>query len=101
WERPLIRESLLDRLMRRYAIAGGPENYASAATLLELAPDDKAKAKLLEALQDSFTGVSLPELPEPLSLALQDYSRSLGDRGLVLRLRSGDKGAVEEALKAV
>lgn len=101
WERPLIRESLLDRLMRRYAIAGGPENYASAATLLELAPDDKAKAKLLEALQDSFTGVSLPELPEPLSLALQDYSRSLGDRGLVLRLRSGEKGAVEEALKAV
>ncbi len=101
WGHALVREVLLERLMKRYAIAGGAENYASASLLLEKAPDEAAKTKLLEALQSAFEGVTLPSLPEPLSRALQDYSRSLGDSGLVLRLRSGEAGALDEAKKAV
>lgn len=101
WARPLVRETLLERLMKRYAIAGGPENFASAAALLEKAPDEPARTKLIEALQSAFEGVTMPSLPESLSRALQDYSRSLGDSGLVLRLRSGEPGALDEARKAV
>lgn len=101
WSRPLVREVLLERLMKRYAIAGGAENYASAARLLEAAPDNAAKTKLLEALQSAFEGVTMPALPDALTKALQEYSRSLGDSGLVLRLRSGEAGALAEAKKAV
>jgi putative heme-binding domain-containing protein len=101
WARPLVREILLERLMKRYAIAGGAENYASAAGLLEMAPNPEAKAKLLEALQSAFEGVTMPALPEALTKALQEYARSLGDSGLVLRLRSGEAGALDEAKKAV
>ncbi|MCB1207546.1 MAG: c-type cytochrome, partial [Verrucomicrobiae bacterium] len=101
WARPLVKEILLERLMKRYAIAGGVENYASAARLLEKAPDAATKARLLEALQAAFEGVPMPELPGALSVALQEYSKSLGDSGLVLRLRSGETGALAEAQKAV
>jgi 16S rRNA (cytosine1402-N4)-methyltransferase len=45
----------------------------------------------LEALQSAFEGVTMPTLPDPLSKALQDYSRSLGDSGLVLRVRKNGK----------
>ncbi len=101
WSRPLVRGILLDRLMKRYAIAGGSENFTSATRLLGMAPDPEAKAKLLESLQAAFEGVTMPALPEPLTRALQEYSKTLGDSGLVLRLRSGEAGALDEAKKAV
>ncbi len=101
WRPPLVREVLLERLMKRYAIAGGSENYASAAVLLGQAPDEALRTKLLEALQSAFEGVPMPELPESLTKALQDYSRTLGDSGIVLRLRSGEADALAEAKKAV
>ena len=84
WKEPLYREVLASRLMKRYAIAGGTENYASCAVLLEKAPDEKAKSALLESLQSAFEGVPMPTLPDSLTRALQEYSASLGDSGLVL-----------------
>lgn len=101
WSRPLVREALAQRLMKRYAIAGGGANYATAAFLLSHAPDGADQKGLLEALQGAFEGVPMPELPESLAGALRDYSRSLGDNGLVLRLRAGEKGALDEAKRAV
>lgn len=101
WKLFLVRETLLERLMKRYAIAGGSENYASAAFLLKKATDEGIRTKLLEALQAAFEGVSMPALPDSLSGALQEYSRSLGDSGIVLRMRSGEAGALDEAKKAV
>ncbi|NLT71847.1 MAG: c-type cytochrome, partial [Verrucomicrobiaceae bacterium] len=101
WKEPLYREVLASRLMKRYAIAGGKENYASCAVLLEKAPDEKAKSALLESLQSAFEGVPMPTLPDSLTRALQEYSASLGDSGLVLRLKSGEKDARAEAQRAV
>ncbi len=101
WSQPLVREVLLARLMKRYAIAGGEANLASAAKLLQSAPDEAARGLLLEALQAAFEGVPMPALPDSLSRALQDYSKKLGEGGLVLRLRSGDPSALKEANKAV
>jgi len=45
--------------------------------------------------------VPMPALPESLTKSLQEYSASLGDSGLVLRLKSGDAGALVEAQRAV
>ncbi len=101
WKEPLFRDVLASRLMKRYAIAGGAENYASCSVLLEKAPDEAAKSALLEALQSAFEGVPMPTLPESLTKSLQEYSASLGDSGLVLRLKSGEAGALVEAQRAV
>ncbi len=101
WKETLYREVLASRLMKRYAIAGGAENYASCADLLKSAPDEKAKTILLESLQSAFEGVPMPTLPDSLTKALQEYSASLGDSGLVLRLKSGEAAARAEAQRAV
>jgi len=101
WKEPLYRDILASRLMKRYAIAGGAENFASCSVLLEKAPDEVAKAALLESLQSAFEGVPMPALPESLTKALLQYSASLGDSGLVLRLKSGETGALVEAQRAV
>lgn len=101
WSQPIVREVLLARLMKRYAIAGGEANFASAADLFQQAPDDAARDQLLEALQAAFEGVPMPALPGSLSKALNDYSKKLGEGGLVLRLRSGDESALKEARSAI
>lgn len=101
WKNPLVQEWLIARLMKRYAIAGGAENFASCALLLAKAPDEDAKSKLLEALQSAFEGVPMPALPESLTQSLNSFSKKLGDSGLVLRLKSGDATALVEAQRAV
>lgn len=100
WSRPLFRDALATRLMRRYAMAGGDANLASAARLFEGAPD-AARSGLLEALQAAYEGVPLPTLPRVLAAALDEHARRQGESGLVLRLRRGDASAVEEARAAV
>jgi putative membrane-bound dehydrogenase-like protein len=101
WTRPLFRDVLAARLMRRYAMAGGTANLASASRLFERAPDTSSRAVLLEALQAAFEGVPLPALPSVLATALDEHARTQGESGLVLRLRRGDAGAVDEARAAV
>ncbi len=101
WWEPLFRDVLAGRLMRRYAMAGGPLNFQSCVALVASAPDDDARDLLLEALQSAFEGDPLPELPNSLSKALEAYAGRLGESGLVVRLQSGDKSAVGEASKAI
>src|SRR5690606_9000627 len=40
WQLPLVREAILDRLIRRFALAPGRANLLRCARLLELAPDE-------------------------------------------------------------
>ncbi|NRB76366.1 MAG: dehydrogenase [Verrucomicrobiales bacterium] len=101
WDRVLFRNEMAGRLMRRYAMAGKPQDLASCERLLATAPDEKAKSDLLDALQLAYEGVTMPELPDGLSQALEAYAADLGENGLVIRLRNGDKEAIPDALKAV
>jgi len=101
WERSLFLDGITERLMKRYAIAGGELNFASSSTLLGQAPDEPTRAKLLEALQGAFEGVAMPLLPPDLSSALEEFADSQGESGLVVRLRNGDATAVPEATQAI
>lgn len=101
WDEPMFRDFIAGRLMKRYAMAGGQENLHSCGLLLRQATDDDTKAMLLESMQAAFEGAPTPELPEDLSKALSEYSEKLGESGLVIRLKNGDKEAIPEAQKAV
>jgi putative membrane-bound dehydrogenase-like protein len=101
WRRPMFRDQLASRLMRRYAMAGGEANLTSASSLLDRAPDGDMRTALLDAVQVAFDGVPLPPLPPGLSAALDDHARRQGESGLVLRLRRGDESAIDEARAAV
>ena len=101
WESKIFREFVAERLMRRYCMAGGEENFLTAAKLLETAPDDEAKKLLMTGLQLAFQGTAIPELPEALETQMNEYAESSGGNDLSLRLQRGDKAALKEAIALV
>ncbi len=59
WQQPLVRDAILERLMRRYATEGGEAGYAACARLLAAAPTagrGRMLAALDQGLQDRPSG---------------------------------------------
>ena len=101
WSRPLVKSTVLERLMRRYASSGEPDDLAQCDQLARAAPDENAREILINGLNKAFQGRALPELPDSLSEALTQYQRKRGTAGVVLALRQGNEDAVEPALAAL
>jgi putative membrane-bound dehydrogenase-like protein len=99
WNRPLVAGHLVQRLARRYAAAGGTENFARCARLLALAPDADARKRLLAGLNQAFQGRPLPALPPELSAALTPGPEDGPAAGLLLGIRSGDAEARKRGLQ--
>lgn len=101
WESRIFREFVAERLARRYAMAGGETNLLSAARLLETAPDDDAKQRLMTGVQLAFQGKAMPALPEALEKEMDAFARNSGAGGLVLEIQRGDKEALKKAIALV
>jgi putative membrane-bound dehydrogenase-like protein len=103
WGEPLVQEYILDRLMRRYIMAGGPENFETAARLLELAPSKRAIRQLMNGLQEGLRGTDLQisEMPSRLRQVLEQYQEQIGQSDLVLGVRQGSEEALEKLLGVV
>jgi putative heme-binding domain-containing protein len=97
WRLPLVERHLLERLMRRYAQAGGRQNLLTCTRLLQMAPEASHAKKLFAGFEQAFAGRSLAGLPDELVKAMA----ARGGASLALRLRLGEETAVEEALKLV
>ena len=97
WSKRLIKEHLLERLVKRYALSATREELLAAAQLFESSPDSSSSRILLKGFEDAYKGRSLAEIPEELVTAIA----ATGEGSLALRLRQGTKSAVEEAIAAV
>jgi putative membrane-bound dehydrogenase-like protein len=97
WKLPLVEQHLLERLMRRYAQAGGRTNLLTCARLLELAPAESHAKRLLAGFEQAYTGRPLTNLPPELVEAMAKR----GGGSLALRLRRGEARTVDEALKVL
>jgi putative membrane-bound dehydrogenase-like protein len=53
WQAPLVREVIIERLMRRYAAEGGPHGFTACARLLAAAPA-AGRSQLLTALDQGL-----------------------------------------------
>lgn len=95
WERLLVRDHVLPRLMRRWASGNRREDLDRCRRLLGLAPSRTATASLVRGLEEALRGQSLDRLPETLLSALDTG----GIPGLVLRVRRRDAAAIDEALR--
>ncbi|MBL9212414.1 MAG: hypothetical protein JNL92_18275 [Opitutaceae bacterium] len=95
WARPLVREHLAARLMRRFAAAGAPADWAACTELLAQAPDAAARRTLVQGFEQAFAGRALPALPESLVNALV----RTGEASLALRLRAREPAAIAAGLK--
>jgi putative heme-binding domain-containing protein len=90
----MVREALLPRLARRYAVEGKRQQLLAGAKLFELAPSERAAAALLKGLEEAFRGRSMSGLPDELLAGL----RKAGRLPLPFRLRQGEREAVAEAI---
>jgi putative membrane-bound dehydrogenase-like protein len=101
WSLPIVERFLIDRLMERYAMAGGPENLETCARLLAMAPGPLATSRLMVGLLEAFRGREIKGLPPKLVEALDRYQQGLGKSDLALGLRRGDANSIDKAMKLV
>ena len=97
WQRPLVKQHITERLMKRYALAGSREELVAAAKLLKASPDKADTELLLKGFEEAYKGRSLAGIPSQLVDALA----ASGGGSTALRLRQGDQAAIEEALSKV
>ena len=101
WNQSIFRDTLAQRLMRRYAMAGSDENLNRCADLLESAPDQTAAKLLLTGLQLAFQGTSLPPLPDRLAKLIDARSAKAGKNELLMEVLRGNEKAVKQAASVV
>jgi putative heme-binding domain-containing protein len=97
WTLPIVNNHIVERIMRRYALAGTQKDLLTCARLLRLAPGAAQAKRLLTGFEQAYTGRALVNLPRELVEALAER----GGGSLALRVRQGNPEAVAEALKVV
>ena len=97
WDQPLVKGTLVERLMRRYAATGQRKDLLTCAKLLELAPNKEHASRLMAGLEAAYEGRELTNLPDELAAAMA----KAGAASPTLRLRQGNENAVADALKTI
>lgn len=101
WQKKLVQDVLLKRLMQRYIMSAGDANYNAASKLIRLAPS-KASAKILmTGLREGLRGKDVIGLSAELTKAIQPYQSELFGAPLALGIRQGNAGAVKQALNVI
>lgn len=101
WKRPTVMKTILDRLMQRYILAGGADNFKACARLVKLAPTDQHVALLINGMQEGLRGRDVTALSPELVNALKPYQRLFKEDALALNLRQGQKDALDKALAVI
>jgi putative membrane-bound dehydrogenase-like protein len=95
WDLPIVRTTVVERLMRRFAAAGTRQDLANCTRLLALAPGPDHIKRLMAGLEAAYAGRSLAGLPPELVQALAKYSAG----SLTFGLRQSKPEALAEALR--
>jgi len=89
WDQPMVAQQIVHRLAERYAAEGTEADLDSAAFLLQNAPNNAARGRLLAAIAEALKG----RQPEHESAALQAELRAIDSQSnpelLTLKLRLG------------
>ena len=97
WSRPLVTGTIIERLMRRWALAGSRKELIHCAKLLTLAPNKASIDTLMAGFELAFKGRSLSVLPQELV----DAIASTGGGSPALQLRQGKPEAIANALAVI
>ena len=101
WDLKLARTFGAQNLAKRYAMAGGKENYEACAKLIGLARRNEDRALVIEGIAAAFEGGKIPALPPVLAGAVSGYLKSQMDNDLALAVKTGNADAVKKALAIV
>jgi len=97
WNRPLVKQHLLERVMRRYAQAGTRKDLLTCARLFDLSPSPEHTRQLMTGFEAAFKGRPMSGFPEELVKAMARH----GAGTLPVRLRQGGTDAIQEALEII
>ncbi|APW58923.1 PVC-type heme-binding CxxCH protein [Paludisphaera borealis] len=95
WDAPIVATTISERLMRRFAAAGGRKDLDDCLRLFKLAPGPDHAKRLVAGLEAAYSGRSLAGLPPALADAMAKYS----GQSVAFGLRQGKPEAIAAALK--
>jgi putative heme-binding domain-containing protein len=103
YQHPILRDTVMGRLARRYAAEPTPENLTALAKLLDGAPGAAEKKILLDGISAAFAGRSIRGLPQELAAAMLSATPAEANSPVTvsLKLRLGDADAQAYVLKYV
>lgn len=95
WSGRIVQETVLSRLMQRFAMEGTRADLSRCARLLAASPDAKSTNQLMAGFEKAFQGRPLPTLPAEL---IEQIVRT-GGGSLSLRVRQRQPAAIQQALE--
>jgi len=98
----MVEKFIAERIVQRYALAGGDENLRTCARLLHVAPDAKSVNLVLGGLEKAFAGRAANQFPEELKMAVTEaLKEDAAGQHLSLGVRVGHPGALTAAMKII
>ncbi len=97
WRGKLVEETILPRLMKRFALAGTQKDLLACTELFRIAPEKRHGQILLKGFEEAFKGRSGAGLPPEL---LAEIAK-LGGGSLTFAVRQGKEEAITKALAIV
>jgi len=97
WRAKIVEDTILPRLMKRFAMAGSQKDYQTCVELFKLAPETKHGNILLKGFEEAFKGRSSAGLPSEL---LAEIAK-LGGGSVAFGVRLGKEDAMQKALATV
>lgn len=101
WSSRTVTETILERLMQRWIMEGGEQNYTACARLLTLSPSSTQARPLIHGIEEGLRGRDVTELSPDLVRALQPYQSAYGKESVSLALRRGQQKEVVKALELI
>ncbi len=100
WRLPIVRDTLVERLARRYLAEKSPAGYAACARLLAMAPSREDVHRLIAAMDQDASGQRLEKVPAALEKPLGELWRQESSDPTLTRfaLRMGSGEAYRRAL---
>lgn len=94
WDDAIVKRHILERLMRRFAIAGDAASLKNCAELFLRSPGPEQTKGLVAGFEKAFEGRAMPALPNDLLLAMA----RAGAGSQLLDIRQGKPDALDAAL---
>lgn len=101
WKNQVVQKVILERLMQRYVVAGGDDNFTAAGTLISLAPNASLAKLLVSALHEGLRGNDLVNISPELTRLIKPYASGLFGGPLALAIRKGNREAISNAIEII
>ncbi len=102
WKAPLVREAILSRLMRRYAAEADGDSLDACTRLVDTAPSDRDRDRMIASLDEGLSGRRIEATPETfreMVAKLVDTNSTTDVYRLRLAVRIGMGDAYERVIR--